>query len=147
MNGGVNAEDFYQALFTTSLEPEEIMVEVIIPPKPPNTGYAFMELARRHGDFAQAGVAASITLNENGICQQARLVYLNVGEIPMMANKAAAMLIDEKPTAELIAEAAHLAAQQEIEPDSDIHATAEYKRHLAFVLGKRALELAVTRTA
>ncbi len=141
----VNAEDFYQALFTTSLEPEEILVEVVIPLRPPNTHSAFMELARRHGDYAQAGVAVLVQLDENGVCRQARLVYLNVGEIPTVAYKAAAALIGEKPSPALIQEAAHIAAHQEIDPVGDIHATAEYKRHLAFVLGKRAVQQAVSK--
>jgi len=64
----VNAEDFYQALFTTALEPEEIIVEIAIPPMPRHAGYAFTELSRRHGDFAQAGAAALIKLDESGYC-------------------------------------------------------------------------------
>ncbi len=141
----VNAGEFYQALFTTALEPEEILVEIAIPPLPRNIGYAFLELARRHGDYAQAGVAAVVRLDENGICSQARLVYLNVGEVPMVAGEAAGMLVGHVPSADLIADAAHSAAQNEIDPTGDIHATADYKRHLAFVLGKRAIERAVAR--
>lgn len=141
----VNAEAFYQALFMTALEPEEIFVEAAVPPLPRHTGYAFMELARRHGDYAQAGVVAIVRLDENGICRHARLVYLNVGEVPMVAETAATMLVGHVPSANLIDEAAHRAAQNEIDPTGDIHATAEYKRHLAAVLGRRAIEQAVSR--
>lgn len=141
----VNADDFYQALFTTALEPDEILVEIAIPPLPRHIGYAFLELARRHGDYAQAGVAAVVRLDENGICSQARLVYLNVGEVPMVAEEAIGMLVGHVPSADLIAAVAHSAAQNEIDPTGDIHATADYKRHLAFVLGKRAIERAVAR--
>lgn len=141
----VNAEAFYESLFMTALEPEEILVEVAIPPLPRHTGYAFMELARRHGDYAQAGVVAIVRLDESGTCRHARLVYLNVGEIPMVADGAAAMLVGHVPSANLINDAAHHAAQNEIDPTGDIHATAEYKRHLASVLGRRAIEQAVSR--
>lgn len=141
----VNAEAFYEALFMTALEPEEILVEVAIPPLPRHTGYAFLELARRHGDYAQAGVVAIVRLDENGICRHARLVYLNVGELPMVAEGAAEMLVGHVLSADLIANAAHGAAQNEIDPTGDIHATAEYKRHLATVLGRRAIEQAVAR--
>ena len=141
----INAEDFYQALFTTALEPEEILVEITIPPLPRHTGYAFMELARRHGDYAQAGVAALIKLDESGYCRQARLVYLNVGEIPVVADKVATTMIGEIPSLELSAEIAWNAAQNEIDPTGDIHATAKYRRHLAFVLGKRAIWQAISR--
>jgi len=141
----VSAEDFYQGLFMTALEPEEILVEVAIPPLPAQTGYAFLEVARRHGDYAQAGVAALVTVDGEGVCRQARLVYLNLGEIPRVAYRAAALLIDQPLSAELIAEAASQAAQEEIDPTADIHATVAYKRHLAEVLGRRALQQAAQR--
>ncbi len=141
----VNADDFYQALFTTALEPEEIIVEIAIPPMPRYTGCAFMEVARRHGDFAQVGAAALIKLDESGYCRQARLVFLNVGEIPMVAETAVTALIGQLPSSELIAEIAMHAAQNEIDPTGDIHSTADYKRHLAYVLSKRAIGQAVAR--
>jgi CO/xanthine dehydrogenase FAD-binding subunit len=141
----VTAEDFFESLFTTTLEPEEILTEIIIPPLPPQTGCAFLEIARRHGDYAQSGVAAVVTLDERGICRQARLVFLNAGEIPMVAKEATAVLLNQPITDELITEAVHFATQQEIDPTDDIHATAAYKRHLASVLGKRALNQALSR--
>ncbi|MBE2225397.1 MAG: xanthine dehydrogenase family protein subunit M, partial [Anaerolineae bacterium] len=134
----LSAEDFFETLFTTALEPEEILTDIAIPPLPPLTGCAFLEIARRHGDYAQSGVAAVITLDENGICRQARLVFLNAGEIPMVAKEATAVLLGQKLTDDLITESVHIATQQEIAPTDDIHATAAYKRHLASVLGKRA---------
>ena len=141
----VAAQDFYQELFTTAVQPQEILTEVAIPPLPPRTGWAFLEVARRHGDYAQAGVAVLISLDEAGVCQQARLVYLNVGEIPMRAPKAAALLLGEVPSPSLLAAAAHTAAQSEIDPTSDVQGTAVYKRHLAHVLGQRALQQAIAR--
>ena len=142
----VAAEEFYQSLFSTALEPEEILTEIAVPPVLANTGYAFQELARRHGDYAQAGVAAVVTVDEDGICRRARLVFLNLGEIPMVAKKAAEMLVGEKPTAELIEEAAQAASRHEIDASDDIQASAAYKRHLAYVLGKRTLAAAVARS-
>lgn len=141
----VNAEDFFQSLFTTALEPDEILVEIDIPPLPRRIGYAFMEFARRHGDYAQAGVATIIRLDESGYCRQARLVFLNVGETPMVADQAAATLVGHIPSPDLIASVAMHAERNEIEPTGDIHATADYRRHLAFVLCKRAIEIAVSR--
>ncbi len=141
----VHAVDFYQALFTTALEPEEILVEIVVPPLPAHTGYAFHEVARRHGDFAQAGAAALVTLDKRGVCREARLVYLNVGNIPVQTQEAAAALVGATPTPDLIKAAAQTAAQKEIDPAGDIHASADYKRHLAAVLGQRALQQAVTR--
>lgn len=143
----VEAADFFTGLFATSLEPEEILTEILLPPLPPHTGYAFLEVARRHGDYAQAGVAVLLTLAENGVCKRARLVYLNVGEVPMVARQAADLLIGETPSEALFATAADLAAREEIEPVSDIHASADYKRHLARVLTVRALRQAVERAS
>lgn len=141
----VDAAAFFQSLFTCDVEPEEILVEIVLPSFPRHSGYAFLELARRHGDYAQAGVAAVIRLDDSGICSQARLVYLNVGEIPTVAEAAAAALVGHVPSAGLIADVARSAAENEIEPTGDIHASADYKRHLAFVLGRRAIERAVAR--
>ncbi len=141
----IDAADFYESLFNTALEAEEILTEITVPPVQANTGYAFQELARRHGDYALAGIAAVITLDEEGICRRARLVYLNVGEVPMIAHEAGRMLAGERPGTENIAEAAHYAAQNEIAPTGDMHGSADYKRHLAFILGKRTIAEAVRR--
>ena len=139
----VSAEDFYIDLFETALEPDEILTKIIIPAKPERTGYAFHEVARRHGDYAMAGVAASLTLNKGNVCEDARLVYLNVGPIPMQGKAAAELLIGQTITDELIERAAEHGAAHEIEPTGDIHASADYRRHLAKVLGKRALKEAL----
>ncbi len=139
----VVAEDFYIDLFETALTDNEILTKIIIPPQSDRTGYAFHEVARRHGDYAMAGVAAVVSVDQSGICTDARLVYLNVGPKPMLAKSAANMLIGQMITMELIEQTAEFAAENEIEPTSDIHASADYRRHLAKVLGKRALTEAV----
>jgi carbon-monoxide dehydrogenase medium subunit len=140
----VAAQDFFEGLFTTVIEEDELLTEINVPAKKPNTGYAFSELARRHGDYAHAGVAAIITLDGEGICRQARLVYLSAGDIPMVAGKAAAMMVGEAPVDQLVDEAAHFASRHEIEATADIHASAEYKRHLAYILGKRTIQQAIS---
>jgi CO/xanthine dehydrogenase FAD-binding subunit len=141
----VSAEEFFLGLFTTDCEPEEILVEVSLPAMPARTGYAFEEMARRHGDYALVGVAALVTLDESQTCTAARLVYLSVGEVPMIARQAASMLIGEKPTEQLFTAAADVAVRQEIAPAGDIHASVEFKRHLARVLTVRALKRATAR--
>ena len=141
----VTAEDFYIDLFETALEPDEILTKIIIPPKPERTGYAFHEVARRHGDYAMAGVAVSLTVDAANVCQDARLVYLNVGPIPMQGKAAADMLIGQALNDELLKQAAEHGAAHEIEPTGDIHASADYRRHLAKVLGKRALKEALSK--
>jgi carbon-monoxide dehydrogenase medium subunit len=141
----IDAKDFFVGLFATDCSVEEILVEVAVPSLPPRTGCAFEEVARRHGDYALAGVAALITLDENNLCSGARLVFLSVGEVPTVARKATNLLVGQPPSESIFNDVAELASQEEITPVSDIHATAEFRRHLAKVLTKRALNRAVAR--
>jgi CO/xanthine dehydrogenase FAD-binding subunit len=142
----VEARDFFSGLFATVLEPDEMLVEVALPPPPPRTGWAFLEIARRHGDYAQAGVAARVTLDDGGACREARLVFLSVGDVPVEAREAARLLAGAGGDAEdAIAAAAEKAARDEIDPTGDIHASSDFKRHLARVIAGRALRRAFAR--
>ncbi len=141
----VSADEFFVGFFTTVLEPDELLVEVALPPMPPRSGWSFQEVARRHGDYALVGVAAMVTLDDRGRCQQARLVFLSVGEGPVEAHQAAATLKGQAPTPEAIRAAAETAASADVDPSSDIHASAAYRRHLVNVLSRRALEQAFER--
>ena len=141
----VDARDFFAGLFTTALEPDEILAEVAIPPLPARTGWAFLEVARRHGDYAQVGIAALVTLDGSGRCSEARLVYLSVGDGPVDAREAARLLVGEEISAATIAAAAEKASRDEIDPRGDVHATPEFKRHLARVLTGRVLRRAAER--
>jgi carbon-monoxide dehydrogenase medium subunit len=141
----VEAGDFFGGLFTTALEPDELLVEASIPPQPPRTGWAFLEIARRHGDYAQVGIAALVTLDEAGRCREARLVYLSVGDRPVEAREAARLLAGEEISEPTIAAVAEKASRDEVRPFSDVHASAEFKRHLARVLTGRALRRAAER--
>ncbi|HYX24739.1 MAG TPA: xanthine dehydrogenase family protein subunit M, partial [Thermoanaerobaculia bacterium] len=130
---------------TTLLEPDEILVEVAIPPLPARTGCAFLEIARRHGDYAQVGIAALVTLDDAGRCREARLVYLSAGDRPIVAREAARLLAGQEISPQAITAAADKASRDEMEPFGDVHATAEFKRHLARVLTGRALRKAAER--
>ena len=142
----VDAKDFYLGLFTTVLEPDELLLEVELPPMPPRSGWSFMEVARRHHDFALVGVTAVVTMDKaRKACEQARLVYFSVGDGPVEAHQAAAVLRGQEPTPEAILEAAETAGEQDVDPNTDINASAEYRRHLVKVLGRRALTEAFDR--
>jgi carbon-monoxide dehydrogenase medium subunit len=141
----VPADEFFVGLFTTVLEPDELLVEVALPAMPPRSGGAFLQITRRHHDFCIAGVAVLVTLDDKGQCEQARLVFLSAGDGPVNARQAADMLVGQAPTPEAIRAAAEKAASDEIDPGSDIHASAEYRRHLARVLARRALTQAFER--
>ena len=143
----VPADEFFVGLFTTVLEPDELLVEAVLPSMPARSGWSLMEVARRPHDFALVGVAAFVTLDEKGLCEQARLVFISAGESPMVAHKAAETLKGQAPRPEVMQEAAEIAASEEIDPSSDIHATADFRRHLAKVLTRRALEQAFQRAA
>jgi len=141
----VPARDFFVGLLMTVMEPQEMLVEISIPPFPDRTGWSLKEVARRPHDFALVGVAVVLTLDKKDRCQEARLVYLSAGDGPISASEAAGLLQGEELTSDLIAEAAHKACSDEIDPGSDIHATADFRRHLAEVLTRRALEQAYQR--
>ncbi len=141
----VSADEFFVGLFTTVLEPDELLVEVALPPMPPRSGWSFLQITRRHHDFCIAGVAVLVTLDEEGQCEQAKLVFLSVGDGPVIAHQAAEMLKGQVPTPELIRAAAEKAGEDEIDPGSDIHASTEYRRHLSKVLARRTLTQAFDR--
>jgi carbon-monoxide dehydrogenase medium subunit len=141
----IGANEFFVGLFTTVLEPDELLVEVALPPIPQRCGWSFLEVARRHHDFALVGVAAVVTLDDEGRCEETRLVYFSVGDGPVEAHQAAALLKGQEPTSEAIREAAETAGASDVDPTSDINASAEYRRHLVKVLGRRALTEAFKR--
>lgn len=141
----VPASEFFVGLLMTVMDPDEMLVEIELPPFPDRTGWSLKEVARRPHDFALVGVAAVLTLDKKEHCQDVNLVYLSAGDGPISAPEAAGLLKGEKLTPELITAAAEKASRDEIDPGSDIHATADFRRHLANVLTKRALEEAHQR--
>ena len=140
----IAAEDFVTGLFVTALEPGELLTAIEIPRGAPRTGHAFIEMARRHGDFALAGVACAITLDDAARCVKARVALFGVGDGPVLSAAAARILVGATPEDNVIKDAA-AAAQAEADPPTDIHASAAYRRHLIGVLTRRALARAVAR--
>lgn len=141
----VAASDFFQGLFVTALQPEDMLVEVILPRPAAGTGFAFNEFARRRGDYALLGVAAGLELDSSGTIKSAKLVYLNAGDMPIEAKEAAGLLIGHEPGSASFEAAATFAAERELQPVGNIHASVPYLRRLANVLTRRALETAATR--
>ncbi len=137
-------EDFFPALFTTALQPDEILKEIRIAIPPPSSGGAYLKLERKVGDYATAGVAVQITLNSSGACQRAGVGLTNVGFTPLKARQTEAFLQGKMLDEAVIKKAATLAAG-ESQPVDDIRGSAEYKRDLVRVLGARALKLALAR--
>jgi carbon-monoxide dehydrogenase medium subunit len=143
----VAAGDFFTGLFGTALEAEEMLVEVEVPPMAPRTGWAFDEVSRRHGDYALAGLAATVQVDDAGRCTSARIALLSVSDGPVLAAGAAAALMGQAPTEAALRAAAEAAAQRDVDPPGDIHASPEYRRQLVDVLVRRVLPRAFARAA
>lgn len=141
----LDAQDFFAGMFTTALAPDEILVEIELPFMTSRTGWSFMEVAPRAGDYALMGVAALLTVDENGKCKEAKLVYLNAGDGPVDAKAAAGMLVGESLSDALIESAAAVASEKEIDPFGNVHTSPEFQRHLAKVLTRKALRQAKQR--
>jgi len=141
----IDAQDFFVGMFTTALEPDEILLEIELPFMPPRTGWSFMEVAPRAGDYALMGVAALVTLDEDGKCKHAKLVYLNAGDGPVEAKESAQLLAGESLNEQLIESAAARASEKEINPFGNIHTSPDFQRHLAKVLTRKALKQAIQR--
>jgi carbon-monoxide dehydrogenase medium subunit len=138
----VGAEHFFRTDLTTALEPTEILTEIELPALPPRSATAFLELTRRHGDFAIAGAAVVVTLDEAGAVAQARIALCGVGPTPIRVRGAERIVAGQRPTRELLAAAAEAAAA-ESDPAEDLHGTAEYRREMSGVFTRRALARAL----
>ena len=133
----IAARDFFLSYLTTALSSDEIILEASIPEMPSQAGSSLVEFARRFGDFAIVGVAALLALNKDRIAD-ARVVLTGVGDKPWRDRELEAGLVGEKASAELFNKIASDVAAR-IDPGSDIHASASYRRSLARVLTRRAL--------
>ena len=139
-------ENFFVSLFTTALNPDEILTEIRVPVPPPRSAGAYLKLERKVGDFATAAVAVQVTLDEKGACQKVGMGLTNVGATPVKARKAEDFLRGKKLDDDAITEAAQLAADQ-AEPSADLRGPVEYKKGLVKELAKRALQLTRERVS
>jgi aerobic carbon-monoxide dehydrogenase medium subunit len=137
-------EKFFLSVFTTALEPGEILTEIRIPMPPAHSGGAYLKLERKVGDFATAAVAAHLTLGGNGAVERAGIGLTNVGPTPIKAAKAEDFLRGKKPDDAALRQAAQFAAD-EAQPSSDLRGPAEYKKGLVKELARRALARAAER--
>jgi aerobic carbon-monoxide dehydrogenase medium subunit len=140
----IEAPDFFLGALTTDLQADEMLVEIELPSSGPRTGACFMEVARRRGDFAIAGVAAMATLDDRGQCTEIRLTFCGLGETPVDASAAADAVIGHALTEDAAIEVA-ASVQAMIDPGGNVHATPDYQRHIAGVLTERALQTAYQR--
>jgi aerobic carbon-monoxide dehydrogenase medium subunit len=134
----LTADAFYTGLFSTALAPDELLVACEVHAAPAGVQWGFDEVARRHGDFALMAVAAGVGLDASGRIAFARLAYVNAGAGPVRARAVEQILAGNAPSTALWTAAAD-ALNHEIDPPSDVHASSDYRRHLAGVLTRRLL--------
>ncbi len=139
----IAARDLFVAPLTTTLRADELITEVRLPALPAGAGWGFLEIARRHGDFALVGVAAVVTLARERI-ERAQVALFGCGATPVRAMRAERALAGQAPAPGPIDLAAREAAEA-LTPDADLHASAEYRRRVARTLMARALTAAVDR--
>jgi len=140
----VHARDFFLDSMTTAALPHELLAEIRVPELEPGAGWAIEEVARRRGDFAIAGVVVVVPTDGDGRCQDARIALFGVGSGPLRMPQAEAMLRGQSLDGKILAESAR-AVSADLDPDSDVHASREYRKEIGGVLTRRALERAVIR--
>lgn len=136
----VAADQWFEGYLTTARQPDELLTAVRFPVAAPGTGVSFLEVARRHGDFAMVSLATCLTL-DGGVVTGARLVFGGVSDVPVRALEAEAALAGQQPSPGLFAEAAALAAAG-LDPPSDLHGSAHYRKKVAATLVRRGLQAA-----
>jgi carbon-monoxide dehydrogenase medium subunit len=136
----VPAADWFQGYLTTARRPDELLTQVRFPAAGRGTGISFQEVARRHGDFAIVGLAASLTLSDGAI-SAARLAYAGMSDVPVRATAAEGLLVDERPSAELFDEAARRATD-DLDPPADLHGSSDYRKKVGAALARRGLRAA-----
>lgn len=141
----VVAADFFLGYMATAIEPGELLTEIRFPAWRPRAVWAIDEITRRKGDFALVGVALSAELDSSANVQNVAIVMFGVGGRPQRIDSAESMLKGRRVDQALLRELGRLVTE-ELEPDSDIHASAKYRKEVGGVLARRALESALARS-
>jgi len=142
----VSAEDFYLGYMATAVEPNEILTEIRLPPWNGRRVWAIDEVSRRKGDFAMVGVALSLELNDDSTCKEARITLFGVSGKPVRMENAEQRMAGANLDEATFKEIEQIVAD-ELDPDSDIHASALYRKEVGGVLTRRALAAASARRA
>nr|WP_249731614.1 xanthine dehydrogenase family protein subunit M [Chelatococcus sp. HY11] len=129
--------EFFAGSLVTSLEPDEVVTAIDLATMPPNMGFGFHEFARRHGDYALAAVAV-LMRRENGRPRDVRIAVMGLGEMPSRI-PTAETVIEGNELSDLTIARAVESLRAAVSPNTDLHASADYRRHLAGALAKRAI--------
>jgi carbon-monoxide dehydrogenase medium subunit len=142
----VAAEDFFSTFFTTSVGEDELLKEIRLPSLTPADRWAFLEVARRHGDFALVGVAVVLTTEGEGpdaTCTKARIALSGVADVPVRAKAAEAVLEGARLSDQSVVAEAAAATTSSFNPEGDVHASADYRKEVAQTLVRRAVAQAI----
>ena len=140
----VGAADFFQGIMATSIAEDEILTEVSYPVAPARSGYGFQELCIRHGDFAVVAAAVQLTVGGNGRCTEARVAVAGAGPTPLRIRGAEEVLVGNNGTDEVF-DAAAARVPGEVQPFADLQGSEAYRREMARVFVRRALDDAWSR--
>jgi carbon-monoxide dehydrogenase medium subunit len=138
------ADQFFTGIFSTALGPDELLTDIRVPGLPPRTGGAFLEIARRAGDFALVGVATLVTLGDDGRVTRARLALCGAGPTPIRAREAERLITGERPEGRVLDDAVEQIVAA-TDPPGDIHASVAFRKKLVRHVGRQAVELATRR--
>jgi len=139
----ISADNFFHSYFSTDLEEDEAIAEIELPRWKPACGWSIQEISRRHGDFALIGIACCVTCDDEGVVTDANAAFFGVGEAPHLVESASS-LVGTKADDETLHQVAEATAA-ELDPPTDIHVSAEYRKHVGGVLARRALSIAYQR--
>ncbi len=142
----IPAAEFFQGPLTTALAGDEILTEIVIPPAPVRSGFAYTEVSRRRGDFALAGVGGVIGLADDGTVDHARIAYTSLAANAVRSPHVEEALLGSPLDEQAIDRAVNLVGE-DVTPSADLHASAAYRLHLARALTKRVLITAAQRAA
>jgi carbon-monoxide dehydrogenase medium subunit len=137
-------DEFFHGFYMTALEPSDVLTEIQIPKAKKNSGGAYVKIERKVGDYATAGVAVHVELDDDGVCQQVGIGLTNVSAVPMRLERGEAILRGQKITDDLIKQVGKVASE-DCEPESDLRGSEAYKRSIVDTITKRMLNKALER--
>ena len=140
----ISIDDFFHGFYMTALEFGDILTEIQIPKTKKNSGGAYHKVERKVGDYATAGVAVHVELDDDGICQEIGIGLTNVSAVPMRLERGEEILRGKKITDDLI-EQLGVIASEDCEPESDLRGSEAYKRSIVNTITKRMLNKALER--
>ena len=140
----LKAEDFFISHLTTALEPGELLTEIRLPAQSDDWRWGFQEVCRRQGDFAMVGAVSLLRLDGSGVCQTACITMFGVAGTPVRIRRAEEALLGSQVNGSVLQDVSKIVSE-DLDPDSDIHASATYRKEVGGVIARRTLEAAINR--